>query len=67
MSSGIFEIGYDFPNVPKVIAFDLNTLVFVQTISKGKWFHAISGSFVAHTSALEMTQLSNVLITNNLF
>ena len=31
-----FKIGYGFPNVPKVIiAYDLNTLVFVQTISYG--------------------------------
>ena len=30
-----FEIGYGFQNVSKVIAYDLNTLVFVQAISYG--------------------------------
>ena len=32
ISSYILEFGYDFQNVPKV--FDLNTLVFVETISE---------------------------------
>ena len=30
-----FEIGYGFQNVSKVIAFDLNTLIFFETISYG--------------------------------
>ena len=27
-----FKIGYGFYNIPKILAFDLNTLVFAQTI-----------------------------------
>ena len=36
-----FETGYGFLNVSKVIAFDLNTFLFVQTIS----FDLISKTF----------------------
>ena len=30
-----FEIGFELQNVHKVIAFDVNTIVFAQTISYG--------------------------------